>query len=271
MICAIMVSGALLPAVSSAIDDSRGYYNNDYISMAKVVGDESITIAYDGVNYSINDEIVIINSYTYVAISDRFVILVTDSGLSNIEYYSDSYKTATSVSSFEFIINDNVVDLSYMSGDTETTASFSIEWAYYVYTEGDYRLFKVDQYNSRDVYLNSIDDFVAVSYNSNGIFSLKNNTVMYNGNVHGEYYADLDKVSGVNGVYELLISTNIETSGFYFIDGSDTFTTQAFIVPYEVHGTKAGYEGVEQLFNVLPIIAVAGLIMAGIYVFINRK
>lgn len=257
----IMVASLMVPVVLDAVDDSRVYFNNNYTSMAKAVDGDSTTISFDGENYSVNDEIIPISDYVYVSISDRFVILITE-GLANINYYSDSFVKANSVSDFVLSIDNKVVTLSYTLGETETTVSFDIGWAYYVDSDGAYRLFKVDQYNTRTIYVNSIDDLVAVNYGIAGVYSFKNDTVEFNGTISGDYHADLTPINDVNDVYQMEISQDPAASDFYFIDGDEDLTVQAFIVPFEVHGYKDGFKGIDSILLAIPLIVILAFVAA---------
>lgn len=257
----IVAAAVLMPVINDAVDETRQYYNNEYTSMAKFVS-EPTSIEYTSSGYYVNDELIDIEDYVYVAISDNFVILVTD-GAVNINYYAESFVKANDCSEVSLTLVGNTATLTYVDSSSNTVNSvFDFAWAYYVDNSGDYRLFKVDQYNARTVYVNSIDDITAINYNVDGIYSLKNGAVTYNGVGTGSYYANLQNLNTTNEVFKLYVTSNVSTSEFYFENGDEKLVTQAFIVPYEVFGIKEGFAGADTLLLIIPVFVILSILVA---------
>lgn len=269
---AVMIAGALLPSVSSAVDNTREYYNNSFPTYAEL-NEEDITISFSGVDgYKVNDESISTVTYARLIMSDK-LIAYRSGNTCLVDYWlNDSLVRVSNGQSFTITVSGGTTTVSVVNsgGDTVTNV-IDCDWMYYANNIGDYRMYQIDNSNSYTVNINTTADLVALCWTNNAIYSLKDGVVAINGTAAGAFTADLVPRDGVIGVNTIFVSNNPATSKLLFdIDGT-LYGVNALLVPYEVFGTKENMAGVEPLFNAIPLIAVAGLVMAGVYVFISRK
>lgn len=270
MICAVMVGCVFVPSVANAIDDTKVVYNNSSLNYAVLKNDGNVTISFDETGYNVNGENVHTTTYARLVVSDSLII-GRSGETSFIDYYDgESFYTHGQLVDLTVTISSNTIELAYTYGEDTVTDSFEYDWLYYVANEGDYRVLQVDNSNQPTFYMNSINDVVALGWNSTSIYSLEHGNVKINGDTRGSYTVNSQLVSGTTNVYTCKV-TNTTSSDIIFNIDDQSYGVNAIVVPYKIVGDKTGFESYRAMLNVLPIIAIAGLIMVGIYIFINRK
>lgn len=278
VVCAIMIGGALLPAVGSANDVLKTGANNvDGISYIMLNdSNETVNVTYtnetstlniDGEEY-VNDEE---SGYTYGAViySDSFYVL----GGANFgfTFWCPDATAAYAYNDWTLTLSGGTYTFNHATSGTFTgtydfcyVANPNGDYASYLLTDGDkIRIDAGDKIAytklqaNYNINLISPMDKVAQNYNASVYVLEDNNWVRYDATVSPTIeYNDM-------GYYEI-------SPGTATYNGT-TIGLDTFIAPIEYHYVSDENSGAYALFNVIPFIAIAGLIIAGIYVFISRK
>lgn len=267
----LVTTAVLVPILSTAVDSTREYHNNNHDVYAMTTGE--VEISFSDSTYYVDGERVSTYSWGRLFISDVFAVY-RSADASYIYYWNGTSIVEATVSSFEMEVVDNIVSLSYTTNDnTTTTVSIQINWGYYCANEGSYRMYNVDPSNSPEVFVNSLSDVIAIGkLGTTAMYSLHNGTVEVNGEVGGGIYADLVPVSGVMDVYSIDTTNNVSTSDIYFVvDDTTTLPLACIIVPYEIYGYKTAELGVvATILSIIPILVIMGLLV-GIVVNLRSR
>lgn len=298
VLAAVMIGGALLPAVDGAIktSDPITEYNIGTKQTYREVrpGDVfKLTSTYDSGTgkktdvWTLNGESVLNADQSNISwnlglASDAMWIEVFTSDNSA----SGNWRTLDSVGPHYFgasATNPNVewaitfapttIDWTYSAaqvGDTPATNSLPYTWAYVPCSieEGGY-MASSQTANVTSIVKDMNDIIMCGSYTSGeldtGYYYYKGTTYVGTTGYTGENTTELTLKDGTYDLY-------VADTSFTVTDGTTTekFDPYRILVPYEVHGYADS--GVNQsLIGVIPLVAIAGLVMAGIYVFISRK
>lgn len=273
MICAVMIGGALLPAVASVTDDSVTVYNNEVGQYSSIIGDNINVEITDYVNMTIDGEsITILDNYELPAIVTDKLLVKLDTNLNRnyIAYYSDT-NGSVRVNDFTtgtIAISNNVATITIGSS---TPVEIPITWGFIANNEGDYK----SMWWPYNIYLNSIDQFYTCTWVSSTqkFLSAHGGKAFYEGEYLDAQY-NLKPYKNTGDVYTM--SKNSAETGDYSISVNNGGTMidvfpYLCVVPASIEGTTDGYAGVGALISIIPLIAVAGLVMMGIYIFISRK
>lgn len=277
---AVIIAGALLPAVASVADDQHEYYNNSAGQYSSIANDTvTLTLTYDESNneiYTVNGaNVPLVDNYTDLILSTNVALISvgTDTGAirNALAYYDGTSNRIENITSATVTLSPNNVAIEWVKNDTTDSVTLAIDWGFYATETGDYRT----AYMPWDIYINNIDQVYGASWlvQYSKFFSFAGDKVICDG---VEYDANVT-MTPVNGVVDVFtISQRSYSQGYNFVVnfiGTDyTVGPYSVIVPAEIEGDKTGYSDViVSLFNVLPIVVIAGLVMAGIYVFISRK
>lgn len=285
VVCAIMVSGALMPAVSSAISDNQTIYNNNITNDPTLYVDRDMTTSYvieyvPGNNYiTIDGKDLSISTYggNVIWSSAGYLLASTDSSLTNYLYgylvnstgAINGVETTTKI--VVNVVND---DITITFEGTGTTYNLNdCDWIAYPSEKGTHKL--TSSSRTSPIYINSIDDVLGTFYVNTQTYGLVSfigeNGTRVNGDavnmvinaVKDDTYRDLYVLNDGASIYlDPAIITNSNGTNVvpYF-----------YLVPYEVTTETENGHIINVLFNVIPIISIMGLVMAGIYVFISRK
>lgn len=277
---AVMIAGALLPAVASASDDQHEYYNNAVGQYSKIVSDE-VTLEYVAnvseftYTFSVNGVIQTTQpAYNDVLFATSAAMLKVAKATGSLSSYLIWYTEESGSRRIDAPTNVTATltptNISFtvtpVNGNVESF-TIPIDWGFYAVTTGEYRAV----WDPYDVKINDIDQVYSVNWaaTTNKFFSANGEDVYYDGQMIKADY-DLTPVSSVVDVFNLKsgdFTVTVDNNG-----ESYTITPFNVIVPVEIIGDKSGYSDViSSMFAVLPIVVVAGLVMAGIYVFISRK
>lgn len=276
---AVMIAGALLPAVASASDDQHEYYNNSVGQYSKVINEPvTINYTYDSdsnlITYSVNgvDQSLMpnYNDMIFATSHATFKVTLSAQNSSYILWLDDTQgsRRVDNPKSVSAEINIDSVTATVVKSDNNTESfTVGINWGFYAVTNGDYRAV----WSPYNVYINDINQVYSVNWlnTTSQFFSIHGESVIYGGGDATVNY-NLTPVSGVIDVSKF-------ANGDFTItvdNGGTPYTGAPFnvIVPVEIIGDKSGFSDViSNMFGVLPIVVVAGLVMAGIYIFISRK
>lgn len=285
MIAVVMIAGAFLPAVNSAMDNERTIVNNDIsnsnYSIIKDTADETHTITWDvgSTNMIVDDNMsVVVGPYnSYMVISDKIAVFVNrQTTISYMAVPNINQNFAEDVTKITVNINGSSITLTTDGAVPVNVTVSDVSWYALPDNNGTYKL--AQQPNSDDgrvYYLNSLNQIYAlININTNntgvvsisdGIATLPNGTKvnMFSDAVDDERYTDLISISRYKGFYldtEYLVNSDSSSIAPYFM-----------LVPTKVIVHTHEQASIQAMFSVLPIIGVAGLVIAGVYVFINRK
>ena len=276
VLAAVMIGGALLPAVSSAVDENTTKFNNPTVEYMMLEDGESYTasiVVTDGVfSVTINGESYTNTVFDILHISDTSQI--TFNAGANIKpivvALIDGVPTRVAeCDSVTVNAMDGNIDITVVKANETTTYSTTYEWLVHSDKDGDYGVIR--SANGRTLYFNNVNQLYWSKIESvtGGInyYTLQNGEIMVNGesltNVEYSGNTVLDNVTSV-----LMSSGN---SGFSYQEDGNSKVISWIIAPIEIIGHNDEFVPVLAMFNVLPLIAIAGLVMAGIYVFISRK
>lgn len=299
MLGAVMIGGALLPSVAAAIDisDPITLYNEGagHTYREAKSGDVlKLESRYDATTQIktdiwtlngksvINDDMIPEFSWDILMMSDVLWAQVNSSGNASsgsIVLFEQGNGTnrnyfGAGSTNPEFIWTISFTDdtISWTASENDTLIeeySLNYGWCFVpcAIEDGGYRSSSVDASNFK---MTDINDYVlSGSYTTgeldtgywfkDGVFSTSVTT--YSGSTS----TTSALIDGTRDIYNVSATVTI-TDG----SNSETFAPYRALVPYEVHGHETN--GImASLFNVLPLVTIAGLVMAGTYVFISRK
>lgn len=287
MICAVMIGGALLPSVASALvvsGDPVTYYNDDFYTFREVQdGDELVIERYliegqKAVKMSLNGEDVPLNRvYTPIVISDGIMVNIYPASNASTISYRMVKDNPTNESQFWGAMSEGTVTISFDDGtftftmlpsnSDPLTFTVSCDWGYIACPLNDSTHIASAVSDNAYVREGTIP-ILCASITTPATMIYQDNTGEFgisNPDVTGAPIYTYSKVDETTDVYTLNVRVSLT------LDGVTTESDAGvFLVPYEVNGHKDS--GVAySLMNVIPIVAVAGLVLAGIYVFISRK
>lgn len=277
VIAAVMVGGSLLPIVADVTADSDTYVNDGYFTLDKFTSEDTLNVSW---NYSTPDlfivngeEVEFLGDMDFsVILSKEFAVRQIAGGI-RLTYYGSG-------TAFEANATNPNFTLTYTGGscvasngaDTKTTETTEL---YCIANDGEFVMKKTTD----GAYLNSDSEFFVNGLTFFGTMGLQ--TVMY-GN-----WMDPTVTYSREGIVASDITVNYtenETHTDLYVLDSFTFNATLndvnkdviysyFVVPYEVTADRESpvTGPVDALFNVIPLITIAGLLMAGIYAFISRK
>lgn len=284
VLAAVMIGGALLPSVASALvvsGDPITYYNNSGQAYKLAVpGDvlEGSRSSVDGANvdtWKLNNEPIIgfvdSTSWTSLIFSDGMygqIFNSNNNSLAVIYDIVDNDQSPRYVSYVKLTFMEDTIEVNATLGGVENTYSWAYSWAYIPCESNDGVL--IANAGPNNAYV-SKDTFVVLAgfYSTGNIdrFYYSNNKpdLSIIGAGSGSYTKTYNLVEGTTDVYNLGVSVSITDGG-----NVEEFAPYQILVPYKIAG-HADSGAAYSLFGALPIIVIAGLVMAGVYVFISRK
>lgn len=290
MICAVMIGGSFLSIVSSVTAESDTFKNVGYFDLDKIENEGEVIVEWTPTapyEVKTNGEVVSLddvpNFSVNIVLGDNwFVRYWNNQGQTTVTVQTFGLKapisvnTTTNVESMTITLSNNVATI--VAGSESLTYDYTS--AYYPVNNGSYTM--KDQ--NKPVYLLGATELdiigTSVIGGSGGRLCTIDGSIS-NGFTSDVFYPTTGGYTASNtvGAYsEVDNYVNLyKLDKITFTaskDGTDeTVTYSYFVVPSEVTADRT--EPMDRtsatLFNVLPIVAVAGLVMAGIYVFISRK
>lgn len=299
MICAVMVGGTLLPIVSSVTATSDTYVNEGYYTMDYVGENETVTVSWlasDPYTLMIDDvafdlhPLINANHGASMSVDSLGIIrlVVSESAVAIRSYHTTGYyavDTNNISNTAEFTITSNSIIANLtINGETTNRSITSISNVMVLNPSGDgaYTMKTGKAYvkGDSDIIFAGTTYIAGSDLGSYGVGSIADGITI------SRFYGPADTVysnivinsTAVDSHEDLYLIDSVTFDVELTPSGSETTTTgeitySYFLVPTEVEADRA--EPIDNtsgtLFNVLPIVAVAGLVMAGIYVFISRK
>lgn len=291
MICALLVGTALLPAINSASSnaDIKTYYNDDgttfremregdvFEGMRTVSESGNIDVWYlngEPINLSISDwDNVLMTNGVYVransSTSSSFGAYYVSS---NPTSQTNMHSSSTEWCKFVFTAGaDSIVITKMTSNDTEPSeiGTYPYTWGFVACPVDQGAYMASSSANGTGYVLSDSEIILCGAYTTgdldtmyfyhDGTFSTATDTITGT--------ADIERtlVNGTKDVYNVSVSVNL-TNGTL----NESFEPFKILIPYKITGHLSNGP-IANMFGILPFIAIAGLIMAGIYVFISRK
>ncbi len=286
VLAAVMIGGALLPAVGSA---GRIDIDNEVGTMSAVNANDTHTFRYDTTanngEWYVDDVLQTdilhdtLATNTFI-LSDTFTLYsdYASNTLGNSFFiFGDgtSFNYETSFSEITISIDNGVYTATIIKDGNTITKTGPYSWCYYGDSDGDYRIVTARNWTSQSIYFNDPEDvLMSGAVWGKGWYVGTITDLKYNGQPISNVRTNFEKLG--EDVYKANV---IRSAGTHFveftveIDGVETdVTPNTYIVPKTVTGSQFGFSpSVNAMFGVLPLVAIAGLVMAGIYVFITRK
>lgn len=283
MICAIIVGGAFLPAVSSVTATSDTYINKGYFDMTVYDTEDNITITWSIDNprqLIINNEVVNVPEIdnmldvTNVVMSTQSATRLTHTSTSISFYGNGTYVTGNKTNpSFTLTYVGGVLTATNGTTTKEITGVAEIIC---IANDGPLTMKKYGQpvYVKDDshIYANGITYFgsQALQYSIWGEFANITHSAISSGFEVTDFVKNYTTSNNHVGLYLL---DDFAFNASYNGETPKEVTYSTFAVTKEVIADRVAPmdRTLANMFSILPIVAIAGLIMAGIYVFINRK
>lgn len=282
MICAVMIGGTLLPSVAGSLvsagtpielENTKG--NGLPSNYDAITGNYVVEIVInDDSTFTINANGVIVPktiSYQTLVMSDVMTAeIVSTSSATDVasiilfgETYNENIRITVNSVGTHTITFDNGT-YSVISGSNTYTGAFN--WAYGIMTEGKY----IVATPSSTWYVDSINDIVMCRNDSSGSllcsYTFHNGDLWNNGGFEDTVNFETEIADGTTNIKQVTEFSITLSNG----EISEDLPIQRALIKESVKG-NANSGGAYAILSVLPIVAVAGLVMAGIYVFISRK
>lgn len=286
VVVALVLAGAVLPVFAETTSATDTFTNDGIIRMSKVDDSFNSTIEWDHTKPSV----VSINGVDKTMPQD-LTIALTIGGTD--DYFIRYASTSVTVFHDSAVVNASVADETDMTITISAGTITSTNGSYtdtFTYTDDLFLISDDGKYimkNMADkVYVKSDSDIHAYgrTYLGDGINTQCNFNI--NGNlddgftiepwgtnttltVSNEIVTD-EKVNGYIGLYKF---TNVSFTVSDTSEHSTTATYGQVIVPYEVTAEKTAHPDgpLSVMLNVLPLLAIAGLVTGAVVWFINRK
>lgn len=286
MICAVMIGGTLLPAIGSVTDENRTVFNSNLNSAPSIEVFENptgnVTIEYtpgqgkaiiNGVEYNTSsydgnifwcDKGFIMSSNSSTLTNYYYGYIVDDEG--KYDGTADTTKITISIVNNDVTVTREGANITYTWNDCKWVAYASPNATHKIISSG----ITTPYYISDD---NDVIGFAYINTDTLGGIDFKGTVA----NIHktGEnqnMILNKEKVEGYHDLYEVDNSKEYYLDPAYLTNSDETVISPYFyLVPYEIVAETEQGAVINMLFNTIPIVAVAGLVMAGIYVFISRK
>lgn len=277
MICAVMIGGTTLPIVADVTAESDTYTNVGYFDMEKFTADDTVSFSW---SYTNPDEVLVNDEVVPLPFVDETVsIALSTKGATrlNIDHNSLSYYSAgtfvnAGVDNPEFSLTYEGGTLSATNGtDSHSTAVGEL---FVIVNNGNFVMKKA----SVPAYANSDTEFCAY-----GLTYFGSSRMPYA--IWGTFdnYTNITSTSATieNFTKNYEVATNhvdlYLLESFTFDATLNNISKQVvysyFAIEKEVSADRTDpmAKTPATMLNVLPLVAIAGLVMAGIYVFISRK
>lgn len=286
VVVALVLAGAVLPVFAETTSAETTFKNEGYFYLDKFT--DSYTFFWDSTdpdNFTVNGETVTYHNDTTLAVSlvlgQNFAVRFPANNVS-VSFYGAGTYISTNAENPTFTLTYSEGSVTATNG-TNTKVISSVTEIYGLVEKGDY----VMKNSTAPAYLNSGSEVIADSeiYASGQTFNGSNYIWWHlEGTIENMEYPDTfnNTYTVTNETIHGAYSTNYED--LYVLDNL-TFTVTAsnsvvynvtasyFVVPYEVTAEKSVHPDgpLTVILNVLPLLAIAGLVTGAVVWFINRK
>lgn len=291
MICAIMIGGAFLPAVNSVTKTYDTFDNtkNALYEMNAVDNDSNYTFIWYADTPDIalvNGESVKLASGTILCSIGETSVRFVDGSSKKIQIFgtTDNYAVASTDAGATLTISITGGEYTYSSSGIAADFSVTepIADGYVIVPKGAGSF--VMKAPTQGAYVNQDSEIVGMgvtiigsSWNVgfSGVGTINGIEItQYSGGTNYTIGPVTINYDAVNNYEDLYTITDYQFDVTNPTDSSVTHITYSyFIVPAKVTADLSNPvdEPIRAMLGVLPIVAIAGLVMAGIYVFISRK
>ena len=286
VLAAVMIGGALLPAVGSVLDDERTIVNNAIYSSNYAIIEDPIkddlsldmSYTYGNTTAIVNEETIPIGQYnSFLVLSDVCLVQVgLADGNNRVAGVGDTSITIidNTYTSVNVIVTGSTISVKVNGTNPIEKTYTNAKWIAYADNDGNYKLMNRGNGGGTDtVYVNDISQIygaTTISVNNLGWASFKGDTLTvgdttYKMSLTSQSTSYTDVISFINGD-----GYHVDPNEFTNTNGS-LVVPYYFLIPDKIIGHTEQQAVISALFNVVPLVAIAGLVMAGIYVFISRK
>lgn len=295
VLAAVMIGGALLPSIAGALENEKTFSNREdaLYDMAHIDENTDYTLIWNAsapTIVTVNGETADLRSGTIICSMNNWTIRF---GSSDNGYYIQPVSTT-----FDGSINSGLyptaeVRLSVSNGEvsyqilntdfSETIRTETVTNGYGIVADGkgdfvmkapDQNAYVLDSSTIAGIGVTTVDGAWYVGFSATGTV-LDLDIMQYSGGVNYTISDEVITSSVVDGYDSLNTILKYEFDVTNPDSLSETHITyNYFIVPAEVTAyiTGSGLTApISALFNAIPLIAIAGLVMTGVYVFISRK
>lgn len=293
VVVALVLAGAVLPVFAETADDQKTIFNNDYNRYSKLIDSDvnnaNITIVWSELtNQNITITIGNNDPYTMEMARSRVPLIMSEYGAieANCNNGRGILRTSDN-SSYTYLTNapvtvqvsSGVVTVTSGSDDTLTTTTFNVgEWLFYPDNNGTYTAMNTTNNPDSTVYLNSIDQlYFVTTINTDNLGYVSGHgdkCTFYSQPGTPTYDMELLNSSEVTG-FKDVISTTISDyaiSADAGVNSDDSqFVPFITMVPRSIDGHTNLDNTMSTLFNLLPLLAIAGLVTGAVTWFIVRK
>lgn len=291
VVVALVLAGATLPVFANASDETKTIFNNSYNRYSQLLEDDidnfTMTVTWDvnttKATVTIGDN----EPYDYNMSSTRVPLINTEHGMLNANKANargilnyDGSATTINITSGPITIevSNGVVTLTD-SATTPNTYTWDVgAWLFYPDNDGNYTAVNATTDKESPIYLNSIDDlYFATVINTDTLGFVSGHGAeckFYNVTDTPTYSMSLLTSEELTG-YTNVIKTTI---GDYVIstdagtNADDTpFNPFIVMVPRSIDGYTPMNSALNIIMQILPLLAIAGLVTGAVVWFINRK
>lgn len=261
----IIFSSLLVPIIDGAQDGYNETFTNTgagqvYVTEVK----EDTVINYTGTALTINDvNIPAFGSRCSFTSDNAFMYHGGTPGSSKIfAWDGDSYENPTFTEYTATIdVDTKTITIIGLVDSVETTINCSYNWCYVTAIAGDY--ISIDSNFSRDFYINSINDIKSVEYNNAGyVFSSNGGVLRVNGVDQGTVNYTTTEINDYTNLEKIHVEKLISNTGLYYTFNNNDYSVHWTIAPYTVQAHLNADDSIIQLFGVIPLIVIFGLIFA---------
>lgn len=278
---AVMIAGALLPAVGSAVVDEKVIINNGSVAYRASTEESADFVGSTGTpTYTMGENTITMvqNGSSQIITSSNFVLTSLPNYVLRVNYIDingvlvhELNVTDVSIS----IDNDNVEGTYTTAQGDAITIDIPINWGFWITTDTNAENVFYASYANSVICVNNLNQIYASNYvtTTGDFFEISDSVLKVNGVVNDTLMFNPPKVEGYTDFYRFTFTENSEELSFIVDNGGTDYTVHPYfiIVPKSIYVTPETNAAVVAMFESIPLIVVAGLVMAGVYVFITRK
>lgn len=289
VVVALVLAGAVLPVFAETTSATDTFINDGYFRMTKANSTSSAVISWDHLNptvLTVNDIDMNMSNLPVgvpltIYASEEAIVRYTFNSASDVSVnrYGLGYQNATVDNGKDVTITltENGVNMIWGTNSVDGTAT----GVYYIDPNGAYTMKKSDAVANVDI--NDSVLVLAGTTNISGAVTLYGSGTIDDGiNIsvvagisEGDTYeiGDVTINYTLNSAYKDLASLTSIVFPFTKNSTTTTITYSYFVVPYEITAEKAVHPDgpLTVILNVLPLLAIAGLVTGAVVWFINRK
>lgn len=298
VVVALVLAGAVLPVFAETTSATDTFTNDGYYRMSAFDGDsytiewdktKPTTLTFNGIDYEMRDIITVKDTYFTIFASDGAYMRVAINSANNMIVQSHNYSgnallaldsSNSTLTTFSVSIDSDSITVSRTADSTITVDTAYSEWIYVFDDEGNYIMKNKD----KSAYV--MDENIIILA---GVTSVQTSPATPVGVYGHGTITDLVIESAYpddDTVYSNLVVNSSEVSAYEGLNQVSTITfdmtrdettTPAtysyYLVPYEVTAEKAVHPdgALSVMLNVLPLLAIAGLVTGAVVWFISRK